>query len=51
VAVTEGEIGAVDGLMSGRFEMDGDMQRVLEHSESATILIDCAAEVETEYRY
>jgi putative sterol carrier protein len=51
VAVTEGEIGAVDGLMSGRFEMDGDMQRVLEHSESAAILVDCAAEVETEYRY
>jgi putative sterol carrier protein len=51
VAATRGEIGAVDGLMSGRFEMEGDMQRVLEHSESAAVLIDCAAEVETEYRY
>jgi len=51
VEMTRGEIGAVDGLMSGEFEIDGDMQRVLEYSESAAVLVDCAACVETTYRY
>lgn len=41
-----GEVGAVDGMMSGEFDLDGDLQKVLQYSEAATRLTDLAASVE-----
>ena len=47
----QGEIGAIDGLMSGKFELDGDMQKVLQYSDAATVMTENAAEIDTEFQY
>jgi putative sterol carrier protein len=46
--VINGEMGAVDGLMTGQFELDGDMQKVMAYSEAATLLTDISAEIDAE---
>lgn len=46
VRLTEGEVGAIDGLMSGVFELDGDMQKVLQYSDAATLLTEDAGKVD-----
>lgn len=51
VRLTEGEVGAIDGLMSGVFELDGDMQKVLQYSDAATVMTENAAEIDTEFEY
>ncbi|MFD1514912.1 SCP2 sterol-binding domain-containing protein [Halomarina rubra] len=51
VRLTQGEVGAIDGLMSGTFELDGDMQRVLQYSDAAARLVDLAAEIDSDYSY
>ncbi|MFC6835025.1 SCP2 sterol-binding domain-containing protein [Halomarina ordinaria] len=51
VAMTRGDLGAIEGLMDGRLELDGDLQRVLAYSAAATRLVDLAATVDTEYVY
>ncbi|MFB6179363.1 MAG: SCP2 sterol-binding domain-containing protein [Halorientalis sp.] len=45
VELIRGNIGAVDGLMSGKFELDGDMQKVLQYSDAATLLTENAGKV------
>jgi putative sterol carrier protein len=47
----QGEIGAIDGLMSGKFDLDGDMQKVLQYSDAATVMTENAAEIDTEFEY
>ncbi|MFC7157391.1 SCP2 sterol-binding domain-containing protein [Halomarina halobia] len=47
VRMTQGEIGAIDGLMSGTFDIDGDMQKVLQYSDAAARLVECSNEVES----
>ncbi len=47
--MTQGEIGSIDGLMSGQFELDGDMQRVLQYSEAAALLTEASTLVDTEF--
>jgi len=46
-----GEIGAIDGMMSGAFEIDGDMQKVLQYSQASKIMTGMAAEIDTEFQY
>ncbi|PSQ18835.1 sterol carrier protein [Halobacteriales archaeon QS_8_69_26] len=45
----QGEVGAIDGLMGGDFEVDGDMQKVLQYSQAATVMTGAAAEIDTEF--
>jgi putative sterol carrier protein len=45
----EGEIGAVDGIMSGSFDIDGDMQKVMQYSQASVHLTDSATEIDAEY--
>lgn len=47
----QGEVGAIDGLMDGKFELDGDMQKVLQYSQAAMVMTDNAGNVETEFEY
>jgi len=47
----EGDVGAIDGLMSGKFSVDGDMQKVLQYSQAATVMTGAAAEIDTEFKY
>jgi putative sterol carrier protein len=49
--LNEGEIGAIDGLLSGRFDIEGDMQKVMQYSEAAAAMTEASREVETEYVY
>jgi hypothetical protein len=51
VRLTDGEVGAIEGLMAGTFEVDGDMQRILQFSDAAARLVDAAAEIDSDYRY
>jgi hypothetical protein len=37
--------------MAGTFEVDGDMQRILQFSDAAARLVDLAAEIDSDYRY
>jgi len=51
VRLTQGEVGVIDGLMTGTFEVDGDMQRILQFSDAAARLVELAADVESDYQY
>lgn len=44
-----GEIGVVDGMMSGQFDIDGDMQKVMQYSQSAVLLTDTAADIDAKF--
>ena len=51
VELIRGNIGAVDGLMSGKFELDGDMQKVLQYSDAATLLTEDAGKVDAVFAH
>jgi putative sterol carrier protein len=50
-ALIHREIGAIDGLMDGKFDLDGDMQKVLQYSNAAVVMTEKAAEVDTDFEY
>lgn len=50
-ALVHGEVGAVEGLMDGTFDLDGDMQKVLQYSDAAVVMTENAAAVDTEFEY
>ena len=50
-ALIRGEIGAIDGLMDGKFDLDGDMQKVLQYSEAAVVMTENAGDVPTDFEY
>ncbi|MFB6360090.1 MAG: SCP2 sterol-binding domain-containing protein [Halobacteriales archaeon] len=50
-ALIQGDVGPVRGLITGRFELDGDMQKVLQYREAAMVMAENAAEVDTEFVY
>ena len=47
----EGELGPVDGMMSGEFEIEGDMQKVLQYSEAAVEMTETGRGIDTEFEY
>ncbi|MDY6779610.1 MAG: SCP2 sterol-binding domain-containing protein [Halobacteria archaeon] len=47
----QGEIGAIDGLMSGKFELNGDMQKVMQYSDAAVTMVESATSIETNFKY
>jgi putative sterol carrier protein len=51
IELMEGNVGAVDGLMSGKFDLDGDMQKILQYSDAATILTELAGSVDATYAH
>lgn len=48
-ALLRQEIGVIDGLMGGDFELDGDMQKVLQYSDAAVRLTELAADIDAEF--
>lgn len=46
-----GELGPVDGMMSGAFDIEGDMQKVLQYSDAAVEMTETGREIETEFEY
>jgi putative sterol carrier protein len=45
--LVKGKIGPIDGLMGGDFEVDGDMQKILQYSDGAASLANGAEMVDT----
>lgn len=48
-ALLRQEIGVIDGLMGGDFELDGDMQKVLQYSDAAVRLTELASDIDAEF--
>lgn len=48
-ALLRQEMGVIDGMMGGDFELNGDMQKVLQYSDAAVRLTDLAAEIDAEF--
>lgn len=46
-----GEIGAVQGMMEGLFDLDGDQQKVMQYSNAAVIMTETANQIDTEFEY
>lgn len=44
--LTSGQIGAIDGMMSGQFDLDGDMQKVMAASDAASRLTEISSEID-----
>ncbi|TSD15997.1 sterol carrier protein [Haloglomus irregulare] len=51
IDLNEGDIGAVDGMMSGVFELEGDMQKVMQYTQASVDLTEIASEIPTNYKY
>lgn len=49
--LTSGEIDPVEGMMDGTFELDGDMQKVMQFSQAAIVMTETAGEIDTEFEY
>lgn len=49
--LNQGEIGPIDGMMSGVFDIEGDMQKVLQYSEAAVAMSETGQGIDTEYVY
>lgn len=49
--LNKGEIGAIDGMLSGVFDIEGDMQKILQYSDAAVAMTETSNTIETEYRY
>ncbi len=49
--LAQGNIGAIDGLMSGKFELNGDMQKVMQYSDAAVTMVESATSIDTEFKY
>ncbi|MFC6765851.1 SCP2 sterol-binding domain-containing protein [Natrinema soli] len=47
--LVRGEGGVIDMLMSGDFEIDGDMQKILQYSDAAVDLADISADVDSRF--
>lgn len=51
VDLTNGDIGAIDGMMSGVFEIEGDMQKILQYSNAAVEMTEVSKSIDTEFTY
>lgn len=49
--LTAGDIDPVEGMMDGTFELDGDMQKVMQYSQAAIVMTENAGEIDTEFEY
>jgi putative sterol carrier protein len=49
--LTRGEVDPVEGMMDGTFDLDGDMQKVLQYSQAAVVMTEAAGDVDTEFEY
>ena len=49
--LNNGEMGAIDGMMSGVFDLEGDMQKVMQYSGAAVTMTEISSSIDTEYAY
>ncbi|HET7323838.1 MAG TPA: sterol carrier protein, partial [Halococcus sp.] len=48
-ALLKQEMGVIDGLMGGDFELDGDMQKILQYSDAAVRLTELSGNPDAEF--
>lgn len=48
-ALIRGEINPIQGIMSGQFELNGDMQKVMQYSDAAQRLAEISSEIEADF--
>jgi len=46
-----GELDPVEGMMDGTFDLDGDMQKVMQYSRAAVVMTELASEIDTEFEF
>lgn len=46
-----GELGLVDGMMSGAFDIESDMRKVLQHSDAAVEMTETVRQIDTGFEY
>jgi putative sterol carrier protein len=51
VRLVNGELDVVEGIMSGEFELDGDMQKILQYTDAQLLMTDIAAETEKRFLF
>jgi len=49
--LVSGEKDVVEGIMSGDFELEGDMQKILQYSDAALAMTDVAAELDKRFLF
>lgn len=47
--LVRGEMGAIEGIMGGDFELDGSMNTLLKYQDAATTFVETCSEIETEF--
>lgn len=47
--LARGELGAIEGIMSGDFELDGSMNTLLKYQDAATTFVGTCSEIDTEF--
>lgn len=47
--LVRGDLGAIEGLMSGDFEMEGSMNTLLKYQDAATTFVEQCDEIDTEF--
>ncbi|CAI48779.1 SCP2 domain protein [Natronomonas pharaonis DSM 2160] len=47
----QGELGPVDGMMSGEFDIEGDMQKILQYSQAAVEMTETGRDIDTDFEY
>lgn len=47
--LVRGEMGAIEGIMGGDFELDGSMNYLLKYQDAATTFVETCSEIETEF--
>ena len=47
----DGELDPVQGMMDGTFDLDGDMQKVMQYSQAAVVMTELASEIDTEFEF
>jgi len=49
--LTNGEVDPVEGMMDGTFDLDGDMQKVMQYSQAAIVMTENAGKIDTDFEY
>lgn len=47
--LVRGEMGAIEGIMGGDFELDGSMNTLLKYQSAATTFVETCSEIDTEF--
>lgn len=47
--LAQGDVGAIEGVLGGHFEIDGEMFRVFQHVDAAVEMVETASDLETEF--